>query len=325
MLIVFGGREKKQSVLSLDAVKLVELAVIAFIDESNFELIETIEYRSPSEALPDEEISVTFKAGHVDENYIYACTTTEVLIYDRNQNNKLVNYITHPWFNDVHHVLPSYEDDCLYVVSTGLDLVIKMTMSGDIVDYWNVLGKEQWKHFDRNLDYRKIASLKPHESHPNYIFKYNGSLWVTRFQQKDAVNLNDMNERLDIAVERSHDGIAFNDEVIFTSVNGHIVKFKGTDKQVYSLNEINNTNDALGWCRGVCPIVDSSRVYVGFSRLRGTKFKENLRWVKNKIKGVNVGSKPSRVSIYDLDKRILINEINMEKMGVNLIFSITRV
>ncbi|MEX0827630.1 MAG: hypothetical protein WD005_01630, partial [Haliea sp.] len=50
-----------------------------------------------------------------------------------------------------------------YVVVTGLDTVIRVNATGKIVNEWSaVSGELPFERFDRDTDYRKIASTKPH-------------------------------------------------------------------------------------------------------------------------------------------------------------------
>ena len=84
-----------------------------------------MEYQSPAEARANENSSNVFKAGTLIGDTLYACTSTEVLIF-KLPEFKQIGYISLPCFNDVHHVTPS-SDGNLLVASTGLDMVVKFT------------------------------------------------------------------------------------------------------------------------------------------------------------------------------------------------------
>ena len=67
----------------------------------------------------------------------------------------------------------------------------------------------------------------------------------------------------------------------FTLYNGYVTK----------LNEIEESTAPLGWCRGVLPVGEVA--CVGFSRLRPTRFRRNVRWVKRGLR---------RRSVYPADR-----------------------
>jgi hypothetical protein len=249
-------------------------------------------------------------------------TSTEVLIYEV-PLFKQTGYISLPCFNDLHHVRPT-PAGTLLVVNTGLDMVIETTTQGKVLREWDALGGNPWQRFSREVDYRKVVTTKPHGSHPNYVFQVGEDIWVTRLEQKDAVCLTQPKRRIEIAIERPHDGIVYEESVYYTTVDGRIViaNLKSDRvEQVINLNEISNTHNLpLGWCRGL-KILDRDHIIVGFTRLRRTKWRENIRWVKHHF-GVPVRLLPTRVSLYDLKHRKLCWEQNLEDIGMNVIFSI---
>ena len=78
-------------------------------------------YASPSGRRPAERASHVFKAGSWDGAHLLLCTQTEVVVFDP-AAERVVRTLSHPWFNDVHHV--ARIDGHLHVVSTGLDAVL---------------------------------------------------------------------------------------------------------------------------------------------------------------------------------------------------------
>ncbi len=84
------------------------------------------------------------------------------------------------------------------------------------------MGGSSWQRFSRDIDYRKVASTKPHQSHPNYAFQLGGDVWVTRLYQRDAVCLTDSGKRINIALELPHDGVVRGKEIYFTLVDGRV-------------------------------------------------------------------------------------------------------
>jgi hypothetical protein len=237
-----------------------------------------------------------------------------------------VRYLSLPCFNDLHHVRPGQGDSVL-VVSTGLDMVFEIDRDDRIVREWTIVDGSGWERFDRDTDYRTWPTTKPHFSHPNYVFDLDGDPWVTRFKHRDAICLEDPSRRIAIDVQRPHDGEYFDGQVYFTTVDARIVIADAKTLErlaVHDLNEIEDVDYSLGWCRGLL-VLDEHRVMVGYSRIRPTKFRENIRWVRHKLGMQTSSLRPSRIAIYDLSAGILEWEYSLEHAGLNAIFSIHRV
>lgn len=322
--LLTGGRQRKFAVWG-EEWHFYNLAILLKVDWLTGVVESLLEYISPPELIAEKNANIVFKAGYLYKNKLYLCTQTEVLIYEYPSLN-LRKYLSLPCFNDVHHV--AIVCGKLTVVSTGLDMVVFLDENYIPIKYINVLGKEAWHKFSPEIDYRKILTTKPHESHPNYIFEIDGDIWVSRFEQKDAICLMDMSKRINIGLERVHDGIVVGDYVYFTTVNGTIcVAHKYTHKVefIYDLNDAYDEHNPLGWCRGLH--VEGNRIFVGFSSLRSTKLRENLAWIKRRFK-VNkkqMRAMPTRVIEYDMKSRSVIKEVNVSGANMDAIFSIHKV
>jgi hypothetical protein len=282
-----------------------------------------VQYITPPEVCAaDKDPSILFKAGTVQGGKLYVCTQTEVLIYEL-PNFKRVGYLSLPCFNDLHHVCPTAEGNLL-VANSGLDMVVETTPGGTVLREWNVLGNEPWERFSKDVDYRQIITTKPHKSHPNYVWQVDREIWVTRFEQRDAICLTQPARRIEIGIERPHDGIVRGDFVYYTTVDGHIVIASlksGYIQKVVNLNGITDAhNTALGWCRGL-KVLDEAHIVVGFTRLRPTKWRENIHWIKRHL-GKHAGTLPTRIALYDLQRQALCWEYSMEELGMGAIFSI---
>jgi hypothetical protein len=212
-LYVVGGEERQMNFLDRKTEwPPYHKAIIVEVDLNAKRARRVVEYMSPPEVCASNEIpDVLFKSGTLKGNRFYVCTKTEVLIYNFPEFEK-VGYITLPCFNDLHHVCPT-DKDTLLVVVTGLDLVIEMTEKGEILREWNVLGEPPWQRFSKSIDYRKVLTTKPHQSHPNYAFQLGNELWVTRFEQRDAICLTDPTLCMNIGIEKPHDGIPYNNHI----------------------------------------------------------------------------------------------------------------
>lgn len=316
-LLITGGQQKAiRSQLGIKDWSEYHKGMILGIETKTGGRCSSIEYFSPPEATSGDRPEVIFKAGTVAEDRLYLCTQSEVMIYLL-PHFELLNYISVPCFNDVHHVRPT-PDGSLLVANTGLDMVLLMTKEGSVLREWNVLGEDPWARFSKDLDYRKIDT-KPHGAHPNYIFLVGDDIWVTRFHFKDAVCLTQPGKRIAINVGLPHDGVLHDGLIYFTTVNGYVVIANPVTmevEEVIGLNSIHGSDVQLGWCRSL--LMDNGRTWIGFSRLRSTRFRENVKWV---VQGFNKVL-PTRVACYDLKKRECIAEIDLERYGLHAIYSI---
>jgi hypothetical protein len=321
-LYVLGGKQNRHVLKNNDEWNLYDGAVVLGIDTDTGAVTKCFEYQSPREAKANDNSSVLFKSGTLVEDRLYACTSTEVLVF-KLPEFQVLHYVSLPCFNDLHHVIPG-RDGSLLTVSTGLDMVVRFSPQGKVLEEWNVLGPESpWVRFSRRTDYRKVASTKPHESHPNFVSERNGEVWATRMRQRDAVCLSDRRKRVDISVEYPHDGLVCFDKIFFTLVDGRIAIADLATlqvEQIIDLKTMDDPNALLGWCRGILPL-SLSRWWVGFSRVRKTHFVENILWVKRVLKE-GMLEEPTHVALYDAASRQCLQKIDVEKHGMNVVFSI---
>lgn len=318
-LFVFGGRQRKR-VLKLDEEwTLYEKAVILEVDARTGEACLRAEHETPPNARAEGDSSVLFKAGALEGNKLYACTSTEVLIYEL-PHFSLSNYISLPCFNDLHHVRPSKKGNLL-IANTGLDMVIELATDGTVLREWGALAEDPWRRFSRTTDYRKVDTTKPHHAHPNHVFCLDEHLWVTRAQQKDAICLTDRSRRIEIGGAYIHDGCLFGDFIYFTSVDGRVILVDRASLKISQIIDLKTIRESagelLGWCRGLW-VIDERYIWVGFTRVRKTKFMENINWVRH---AGSDQSKPARIALYDIVAKTCVTEIDLEKFGLNVVFN----
>ena len=325
-LYLVGGQSKKNA-SRLPIHEGHEQGIILTLSENGEYLGTVAAYKSPPEVCPATP-NVLFKAASLRDDRMYVCTDTEVLIY-RVPEFTVETHISLPVFNDLHHVTPS-PTGSLLVASTGLDAIFEISLEGEILHEWELFGGDLWRRFDRYTDYRRIATTKPHQAHPNFVFLKDDEVWVTRCDQYDAIRLVPSPGRIPIEVELPHDGIVFGEKVYFTTVDGHVVRADFGRSQVdavYNLDDAYQTKTPLGWCRGL-KVLDEERVIVGFSRLRPTVSVEKVAWVRRKLHenlGLGSGgwlSPPTRVACIDLAQKKVLWETNVERYGLNAVFSI---
>jgi hypothetical protein len=320
-LYLLGGKQRRLLLKAEEEWNLYESALILKLDTNSGAVQTCFEYKTPSDVRPHALSSSQFKSGSLVSELLYACTTTEIMVF-KLPRFELVSYITLPCFNDLHHVTPS-GDGTLLVVSTGLDMVMRLTPQGKLIEEWSVRGGSPWQRFSRDIDYRKVESTKPHRSHPNFTFELGRDVWVTRLHERDAICLTDAGKRIDISLEGPHDGVVRGKDIYFTLVDGRLVVANADTlsiDRVTDFKSMDDPNALLGWCRGVLPLEDE-KVWVGFSRVRSTRFRENLAWVKRIFKD-GMTEKPTHISLYDIKAGRCVQELDLESHGMNVIFSI---
>jgi len=290
------------------------------------QLQRVLKYQTPPEHCADESPSILFKAASIRGNRAYLCTQTEVLICDF-PSFAIQKIISLPCFNDVHHVAVA-PDGRLFVAVTGLDAVAELAPDGALLRLISVTGESVWHRFSQTVDYRKVATTKPHRAHPNFVFFLDGDPWVTRFEQCDAIPL-DGNPKgrpvFKLGNEPVHDGFVIADNIYFTAVNGLILRFNLTSGEMrqFDLNKMRGLyhDRPLGWCRGILPLAD--KTWVGFSRVRFTTLRNNLDWIRRGFRYANRHPPaPTRIACYDLAKGVLVEEINLENESMSTVFSI---
>ncbi len=323
-LLLAGGRQKDDAV-DLEEWHRYQCAVIVELDCDRGHARSVCEYVSPPEALPIDGGSVLFKAATLARDRLYACTQTEVIVYALPQFER-VAYYSIERFNDLHHVRPR-ADGSMLVASTGLDCILHVSGAGELLREWPVLPPSAASPWTPEIDYRKVATTKPHASHPNFVFELEGQIWATRFEQRDAVCVEDFSKRIAIDVERPHDGVSFGGELYFTTIDGHVVVADAARRvvvRVFDLNAFAKVGLPLGWCRGL-HVLARDQVLVSFSRIRPTRIKDNLRWLIHKALGNETRALPTRVAHFDLAGGRLLAEWSVEEAGLSAIFSIHRI
>jgi hypothetical protein len=276
-----------------------------------------VEYVTPPEACVEQDPVILFKSSTLAGDHLYACTQTEVVIY-RVPAFERVGYVSLPMFNDLHHVRPTASGTLLVAVA-GLDLVAEVTLDGTVLREWSVLPEDPWRRFSRDVDYRKVRTTKPHHAHPNYVFELGDEVWATRFEQRDAISLVDPTRRIHIGLERVHDGLVHDGHVYFTTVDGKIPIADASSLavvDVVDLGAIVGSRVLLGWARGLH--IDGTGIWVGFSRIRPTRFRENVAWAMRGFKE----TRPTHIARFDLERRTCTHWIDLEPSGLTAIFSV---
>lgn len=138
-LLITGGVQKRNAIW-LDFDKRLKLARVMRINQGKDLIKPFLDYVSPIENVPGGDASIAFGAGTLENEKLYLCTRTEILIYSYPELD-LLKVISLPFFNDIHHV-KTFEGK-LFVANTGLDMVVILDENGQPVRFINVLGKDR--------------------------------------------------------------------------------------------------------------------------------------------------------------------------------------
>ncbi len=260
-----------------------------------------------------------FKGAHVSGDQMHVVTNTEVLNYGLNEF-QLVDVMTHPSFNDLHAVLS--DSGGIYVCNTGLEIVQKFTSSGKLCEEWNIADSPTWRRFDRNTDYRKVASTKPHDVHINHLFEMDGEIWVTLGSRRMARSLTNAERVVDMDAHFGsdekvlcHDGVVRDGYIYFTSVNGTVLVVDRNSLKVEDRIDF-SSEKRVGWTRGV--EVVGQKAYIGVTKIRHSKYREYTRWM---LTGRPV-SMPSSILEVDLGSRSITDVYEMKGFRGCAIYSI---
>jgi hypothetical protein len=135
-LLVTGG-EQRENAAWHEAFHHYRKGVLAEVDFETRSVERTYEHVTAPEHRSDPMPSIVFKSATLANGRLYLSTETEVLVLSYPELRPL-RHLTHPAFNDVHHVVPW--QDGLMVVSTGLDVVIVFDAEYRAVQFPPVLG-----------------------------------------------------------------------------------------------------------------------------------------------------------------------------------------
>lgn len=260
-------------------------AVLARLDLRSGSL-EMLAARSRSELdITSRACSPLYRSGAVTASGTVVTCLPDRVVELEPHSGVHVRELSHPWFNDVHHVRPA-PDDGVYVVSTGLDLVLEVEWSGQVRRQWPLGSPSTWQRFDDTRDYRLAMIPKPHTVHPNFALAFRNELWITRFYQKDlyCVDGPRTGARVRLADCGVHDGALHDTTVWCTAVDGRVLAVDLEELAVKADHEVpafGGVGAHVGWYRGILPLEDGT-LLVGVSRLRRTRLHENLLWLRNR-------------------------------------------
>lgn len=318
-LLVFGGRNHENA-HQRPAWDRYETALVVKLRDGV--VVDRLEYKGWT---LDEEVGLSrlFRSASIVDGFAYTCTSTQVLKIDL-KSLKIVEAHTHRLFNDLHHVAKF--DGHFFVAGTGVDSVLEFDDKWEFVKRYPVTDDELMRRHGMESDFRRIPTTKPHNAHPNYLAQWGGEIWVTNFEAGRVQSITS-DRRHHVSENRIHDGMLDRGKVWFTAVNGAVIRMDPATGNIetFELATMTPTDKQLGWCRSIQVLGDND-LLVGFSRIRDTKLRENLKWLGNKLLGGDyVISEPTRIARYDLAKRKETWRFDLEPTGVHAVFSILEI
>lgn len=321
-LLISGAKERENG-FELGEGRYYEQAKLLKLDIESGKVDTILEKSDGGEHYPDEHPNLQYTSAFLDGDILWLPTDTEIykLSYPSLQ---VLKVISEPFFHNIHSV--NVFDKKVYVTSTGLDLVAVFDEDGELLDMYNTEGKDLWHRFSKDEDYRIIHSTRPHDCHPNFVFKWQDEAWVTRCRQQDAICLTDVDKKMELTDPLNrisvHDGMVFGEFIYFTSVDGMIIVMDPkTNKIVEQFNLVKALNKGeLGWARGIS-ISDDGIAYVGFSKIRRTKMVEKLAWLAlgqiNKMRYI-----PASVVAFDLINKKIVQQFSIPLEEIDAVYGI---
>jgi hypothetical protein len=277
-LLLAGGRQAREAgVADLSHRPLYDLAVLATLDLDTLQLEPWARYPG---------VQQRFGAPAVLGQDVLACTEREVLRYG--PDGQVRERWAHPWMVDVHHA--AMLEGALHVACTGLDGV--MVLQGERQTFLPT-----WP----GADPRRAPARS--RSHPNHVWAAAGRTFATRGRLGDVVGLHERAPCWPVAEVPVHDGLPTAQGVWFTAVDGQLVLLDPETGQVARrilLQADDTTGEPLGWCRGLW--IADGLAWVGFTRIRATRLRASLAWVRGRLRGRPVATRRlTRVVAFELD------------------------
>jgi hypothetical protein len=318
-LLVTGGRQApsgaRRNASHFDGARMVALDARSGAPVAKADHATPRDRRGP-------ETSLRFGAATRVGDLVYTCTGTEALSLDATTLAPRRAW-SHPLMNSAHHALPGTRGG-VAVASTGVDMVLELDDAGEPIRIVDLGDGEARRRFPEVADFRAIGGTKPHRCHVNFLFRAGDALFATRFNQRDAVNLDDPADRFEIAAAGPHDGVVHDKRVHFTLVDGRVAIFDLDTRRKLAEVRLKDDGAPLGWCRGLLPF-GRRHAWIGFSRLRPTRIAENVAWAMEKLgRQARGATRPTRLALYDLFTGEPEREILLEPHGIHAVYGLVR-
>lgn len=296
-LAVAGGRQARAAgVRDRDHRALYDLAVLARLEDGAVAPLFTHRGAGP------DGIGHRFGAPSRDGERLWLCTEREVRSWPDGER------LEHPAFADLHHVAPAPEG--LLAVATGAGGVVEARTGR----FWPAHPGARAP----TVDLRFEETHDP--AHPSYVFVHRGATWVVRGASGDVAPLGG-GAPTPVADVVIHDGVPTAEGVWLTAVDGRLILVEPGEGVRRTIRLDDGSGEPLGWVRGLW--VDGDRAFVGATRLRATRWRRNLAWLRGTVRGTTtVGRRPTRVLEVSLADGRVRSEIPTEDLGLHAIFGL---
>jgi hypothetical protein len=160
-------------------------------------------------------------------------------------------------------------------------------------------------------------------SHVSHVVGWHGRRLATRGTRGDLLDL-DTGEMFPVADVVVHDGVPGPDGLLWlTAVDGRLIGIDagGQVARTVAVPVPDQRDEPLGWCRGVA--FAQGLVWIGFTRIRATRARERLAWVRGRLRGRHVATRrPTRIVALDLDTQRVVHTVSLEGTGMDAVFAL---
>jgi hypothetical protein len=292
------------------------------VDVESGRIVRELAYEVRPEHVPGLWAHQEFTAASFDEQGLLLQPAHTEVLWVEPRAMRVLRVVSHPLFHGVHSAAP-LPGGGVVVTCAGTESVLELDREGRLVRHGWLREGDFAAAYPGLSDFRRVdhEELKPHSHHPNHASLVGDELFVTCFETGEARALS-TGRRIPLPESFPHDGRLRGGLLWFTQVSGRVV---GVDpitlrREVeLDLNELAGPaqRGLLGWCRGI--EVVGSRMFVGFTMLRGTRHREVLRRL---LLGREAQKRPTRVVEIDLDRHRIAREIEVGNPAGGTIYSL---
>jgi hypothetical protein len=157
----------------------------------------------------------------------------------------------------------------------------------------------------------------------NHVVEWRGRRLATRGTRGDLLDL-DTGVTFPVADVVIHDGTPGPDGLLWvTAVDGRLFGLDATGRvaRAVAVPPPDTTGEPLGWCRGLA--FSEGLVWVGFTRIRATRARERLAWVRGRLRGRRIATRrPTRLVGLTLDPVRIVRTVELASVGLDALFAV---
>ena len=218
------------------------------------------------------------------KNIIY-CSYYNLIYKIDKKNFRVISIISNHLMEDVHSI--DIKNDKIFFVNNKLNLIIACNLKGKIIFSKKINNNLKLTNFKTKEDRRYIKKVRRGPQglfHFNYTQIFKNYIYLTSRSTNSVIKI-DLNFKKAtlctfqyIKPSLIHDGIFYNKNIYFTSINGFIkifkYNFKNSETLLKKIIDLNNYKEIkkVVWCRGL--LLDGNTIYIG---INGYKFDDSFK------------------------------------------------